>query len=83
MLELDSQSTNSCDSLRSSTPGLIASVLDTGRLPVTLDDVKPCMGTIGAASENCGIRERSDDGCIAALGVAVSVSHGDIEAGFW
>jgi hypothetical protein len=93
MLDFDSESMKSCDSLRSSTPILMASELDAGRSPVScVDDFGPCMGMIGCVSENCGIWERSDDGCMAAVGVAVSergISQGggvvrtSGEAGFW
>ena len=50
------------------------------------------MGVTGGVSEDCGKLERSDDGCIAAVGVAVSergISQGggvvrtSGEAGFW
>jgi hypothetical protein len=91
-LDLDSKSTESCDSLRSST---VASVPDAGELPVIrlcVDDFGPCVGVTGRVSEDCRTLERSDDGCIAAVGVAVSergISQGggvvrtSGEAGFW
>jgi hypothetical protein len=75
MLDLDSKSTRSCDSLWSSTPALMASVLDAGRSLVDrdcVDDFGPYVGMTGCVSEDCGTWERSDDGCIAAVGVAVS-----------
>lgn len=93
MLDLDSESTKSCDSLRSSTPVLVSSVPEPGRSPVTcVDEFEPCMGMIGCVSKDCGTWERSDDGCIAAVGVAVSergisqgggVARTSGEAGFW
>jgi hypothetical protein len=91
-LDLDSKSTESCDSLRSST---IASVPDAGESPVIrlcVNEFGPCVGVTGRVSEDCGTLERSDNGCIAAVGVAVSergISQGggvvrtSGEAGFW
>jgi hypothetical protein len=91
-LDLDSKSTESCDSLRSST---IASVPEAGESPVIrlcADEFGPCVGVTGRVSEDCGTLERSDNGCIAAVGVAVSergISQGggvvrtSGEAGFW
>ncbi len=91
-LDLDSKSTESCDSLRSSS---VVSVPDAGGSPVIrpcVDDFGSCVGVTGCASEDCGTLERSDDGCIAAVGVAVSergISQGggvvrtSGEAGFW
>jgi hypothetical protein len=89
-LDLDSKSTESCDSLWSST---LAS--DPGESPVIrlcVDGFGPCVGVTGRVSEDCGTLERSDNGCIAAVGVAVSergISQGggvvrtSGEAGFW
>lgn len=75
ILDLDSKSTRSCDSLRSSTPVLVASALDAGRSPVDrdcVDNFGACVGMTGCVSEDCGTWGRSDGGCIAAVGVAVS-----------
>jgi hypothetical protein len=95
MLDLDPKSTESCDSLRSSTPVLVASVLDAGRSPVDrdcVDNFGPFTGVTGGVSEDCRSLEGSDDECIAAVGVAVSergISQGggvvrtSGEAGFW
>jgi hypothetical protein len=91
-LDLDFKSTESCNSLRSST---IASVPEAGESPVIrlcADEFGPCVGVTGRVSEDCGTLERSDNGCIAAVGVAVSergISQGggvvrtSGEAGFW
>jgi hypothetical protein len=91
-LDLDSKSTESCDSFRSST---VASVPDAGESPVNrlcVDDFGSSVGVSGRVSEDGGTLERSDDGCKAAVGVAVSergISQGggvvrtSGEAGFW
>jgi len=61
-LDLDSKSTESCNSLRSST---VASVPDAGEPPVIrpgVDDFGPCVGVTGRVSKDCGTLERSDGG---------------------
>jgi hypothetical protein len=71
-LDLDSRSTEPCDSLGSST---VASVPDAGESTVIrlcVHDFGPCVSVTGHVSEDSGALERSDDGCIAAVGVAVS-----------
>ncbi len=66
-LDLDSKSTESCNSLRSST---VASVPDAGEPPVIrpgVDDFGPCVGVTGRVSKDCGTLERSD-GLEASVG---------------
>ena len=74
---------------------MVAFIPEAGESPVIrfcVDGFEPCVGVTGRVSEDCGTLERSDDGCIAAVGVAVSergISQGggvvrtSGEAGFW
>lgn len=94
MLDLDSKSVKSCDALPSDTLVLVV-VVYSGKSPVDrlcAGDIGPCMGMTVYASEDGRMWERSDDACMAAVGVAVSergISQGggavrtSGDAGFW
>jgi hypothetical protein len=74
-LDLDSKSVTSCVVLLTSTPVLVASVLNAGRSLVDrlcADDIGSWVGLTWCASEDREPGEWSDGTCMAAVGVAVS-----------